>query len=69
MIEFYSPFGIHHVLLYSIDPNTYHSTGNTHKYQQIDLYIYQCDHEYHLLQDQSEISAQIENQASDVCKV
>ena len=47
MIELYSPFGIRHVFLYSINTNIYHirsiSSGNTCKYQQIDVYFYQCE--------------------------
>ena len=46
MIEVYSPSGIWHVFLYSINTNIYHfydrSTGNMGKYHQIDIYIYQC---------------------------
>ena len=45
MIKLYSPFGILHCFLYRINTNIYHirSTSNTRKYQQIDVYIYQCD--------------------------
>ena len=43
MIEVYSPLGIWHVFLYSINTNNYHfRTGNMRKYHQIDVYIYQC---------------------------
>ena len=43
MVWFYSPLGIWHVYLYSINTNIgLWSTGNTRKYHQIDVYIYQC---------------------------
>ena len=44
MIEVYSPLGIWHFLPYSMNTIIYHfrsmKYGNTHKYQQIDVYIY-----------------------------
>ena len=47
MIEVYSPFGIWHLFLYSISTKYYHfhlwSTRNMRIYQQIDVYIYQCE--------------------------
>ena len=49
MIEGYSPLGIWRAFLYSINTNIYHfrsmKYGNTRNYQQIDVYIYQCDSE------------------------
>ena len=47
MIEGYSPLGIKHVFLYSINTNIYHfqfmKYCNMCKYHQIDVYIYQCE--------------------------
>ena len=51
MIEVYSPFGIWNVFYIVLTltkmkiPTTFAlwSTGNTHKYRQIDAYIYQCE--------------------------
>ena len=47
MIEVFSPLGIWHVFLYIINTNIDHfrsmKYGNTRKYQQIDVYIYQCE--------------------------
>ena len=46
-IEVYSPLGIWHVFLFSINTNIYHFRSmkyrNSRKYHQIDVYIYQCD--------------------------
>ena len=46
MIEVYSPFGIWHVFYIVLTPISttcgLWSTGNTRKYHQIDVYIYQC---------------------------
>ena len=47
MIEVYSPFGIWHVFFNVLTPisttSGLWSTGITRKYQQIDVYINQCD--------------------------
>ena len=47
MIEVYSPFGIWHVFLYSINTNIYLFRSMKYpqytKFHQIDVYIYQCD--------------------------
>ena len=46
MIQFYSPLGIWHVFFIVLTPisttSGLWSTGNTRKYHQIDVYIYQC---------------------------
>ena len=47
MVQFYSPLGIWHVFYIVLTPiysaSGLWSTGNTRKYQQIDVYIYQCE--------------------------
>ena len=47
-IEVYSPLGIWHVFFYIVltpisTTSGLWSTGNTRKYHQIDVYIYQCE--------------------------
>ena len=52
MIEAYSPFGIWHVFYIVLTPisttSGLCSIGNTRKYQQIDVYIYQCEIVYNV---------------------